>query len=231
MVGTDGELVLLSLVVLSALTFVLGGFETRRWLSFRRRSELYWSVGLVLVGITLAQEAAVYAGYDAGPFLAFYFLLVALLVGILSLGSAELAFGPRWRRVYAAYLAAASALVAYFCFAGPISAQVVTAGVVTGSPGVGVIVASSLVTFPAAAIMAGGAILGVVRGRRWNLAYIAAGILVISAAGSLYIASFPVTLYYAEFAGVLLLFFGFVRLPAPSPAPSGAGVGGPATGE
>ncbi|MGA7861778.1 MAG: hypothetical protein WCB19_07975, partial [Thermoplasmata archaeon] len=73
--------------------------------------------------------------------------------------------------------------------------------------------------------MAGLALLGVYRKRVWRLAYIAAGILVISAAGGLYIVSVPVTLYYAEFIGVLLLYIGFggvrpstLRRPAPAAA-------------
>jgi hypothetical protein len=216
---TTTSLVLLSLVVLGLLTFILTGFELRRWLAYRRRSELFWTIGLLLVGVTLAQEAVVYAGLIPPMFLSAYFFLVALLVGVLSLGSAELAFGARLRAAYGGYLVLTTAAVAYYCFAFPVSPAVVSSGVITGSPGIGVIVASSLITFPAAAIMVGGALLGLVRSRRWNLAYIALGILVISAAGSLYIASFPVTLYYAEFAGVVLLFLGFIQLPAPRSTP------------
>jgi hypothetical protein len=39
------------------------------------------------------------------------------------------------------------------------------------------------------------------------------GALILGAGGTLYIASFPVALYYAEFLGIILLFFGLISLP------------------
>ncbi|MHB8352636.1 MAG: hypothetical protein ACYDFT_08145 [Thermoplasmata archaeon] len=171
-------------------------------------------MGLLLTGITIAEEAVVYGGFLASILLQTYFFLVALLVGILSLGSASLSFRPRAFRLYGLYVIALALVTATIAFASPIPGSVVSQGVITGSPGLPLIISSSLLTFPAAAIMAATSLLGAWRTHRWNLIYIFAGILVISGAGSLYIASMPVTLYYAEFVGVVLLFLGFVRIPA-----------------
>ena len=38
---------------------------------------------------------------------------------------------------------------------------------------------------------------------------IIAGVVVVSIAGGLYIAAVPVFLYYSEFVGIILLWFGF----------------------
>jgi len=42
------------------------------------------------------------------------------------------------------------------------------------------------------------------------------GALILGAGGTLYIASFPVALYYAEFLGIVLLFFGLISMPQAS---------------
>jgi hypothetical protein len=208
-----------SLIVLAALAALLTGIVTGRWRRNRRDAELYWSVGLALVTVTLGQEAAVYAGVVSSFMLQSYFFLVALLVGVLSLGSASLALSAPLRSAYAAYILAMCGVTAVVAFAFPVDGSVVTQGVITGSPGLALTVASSLVTFPAAVLMAVTSLYGAFRGKRWNLLYIGIGIIVISAAGSLYIASFPAALYYAEFVGVVLLFLGFVQLSSPAPRP------------
>ncbi len=218
-------LILISLGVLGLLAALLGVVEWRRFRAQGARAHLYWSIGLFLVFFTLLEEVVFYAGYWTSALLGSYFFLVALLVGILSFGSAENGLPAKWRRAYTAYVGVATAVVGFFCLTDPVSGSVLSQGVVTGNPSLGIILSSTALTVPAAALMAGLALLGVYRKRVWRLAYIAAGILVISAAGGLYIVSVPVTLYYAEFIGVLLLYIGFggvrpstLRRPAPAAA-------------
>ena len=222
-------LILISLGVLGLLAATLGVVEWRRFKVQGARSHLYWSIGLVLVFFTLFEEALFFAGVWTSGLLSSYFFLVALLVGILSFGSAENGLPAKWRRVYMAYITLATAAVAFFCLTSPVSGAVLSQGIVTGNPSLGVILSSTALTVPAATLMAGLALLGVYRHRVWRLAYIAAGILVISAAGGLYIVSIPVTLYYAEFIGVFLLYVGFggvrpsaLRRPAPASASGGS---------
>jgi hypothetical protein len=218
-------LIMISLGVLGLLAALLGVVEWRRFRAQGARAHLYWSVGLLLVFFTLVEEAIFYYGYWTSALLDSYFFLVALLVGVLSFGSAENGLPAKWRRVYTAYVGVAAAVVGFFCLTNPVSGAILTQGVVTGNPSLGIVLSSTALTVPAAALMAGLALIGVYRKRVWRLAYIAAGILVISAAGGLYIVSIPVTLYYAEFVGVFLLYVGFggvrpsaLRRPVPSTA-------------
>lgn len=202
-------LILISIGVLGLLAALLGVMEWRRYTRQGARAHLYWSVGLGLVFVTLLEEAAFYAGYWSSALLGSYFFLVALLVGILSWGSSENGLPQKWRPIYMGYTLAVTAVVGVFCLLNPVSGSVLSQGVVTGNPSLGIILSSTALTVPAATLMAGLALLGVYRSHVWRLGFIAAGILVISAAGGLYIVSIPVTLYYAEFIGVFLLYVGF----------------------
>jgi hypothetical protein len=104
----------------------------------------------------------------------------------------------------------------------PPSSGIVVSGVVTGLPPTPVLIASAVVTFPASLLLIGASLYGALWQKRYHLLFIAAGTAVIAAAGSLYIASFPLSLYYAEFAGTVLLFLGFVRIPAIAPVAAAA---------
>ncbi len=212
-----------AIVILAALACLLGVVVLRRYLAHRQTFQLAFAAGLFLVAFTLVQEAIFYVGYWSEWMISSYLFLVALLVGVLSLGSAELGLGRVARRIYTAYVALGCALVAWAVLATTIPQSILDGGVVTGNPPLAVIVTSSLVTFPATALMIGVSILGAVRQKRWQLLYVAAGIVVVTVAGTLYIASIPVTLYVAEFVGVFLLFLGFIRLPLPTRAPAPAG--------
>jgi len=214
-----------SLGVLSAVAFFLALLVFLRYYRERQACHLYWSVGLFLVFVTLAEEVPLYLGVWSEPLIQSYLILVAVLVGILSLGSAELALSGRWRTLWFGYIGLMSAAVAVCGVIISVPSSVVVDGVVSGLPPPVIEVLSSLVTFPAAALLFVSSLYGAIRRRRPNLLYIALGTAVISAAGALYIASVPATLYYAEFVGVVLLFFGFVKIPrlvAPSPQPGPA---------
>jgi len=212
----------LALVVLAALTLLLAGVEARRYRERGLRAHLFWSAGLALVVVTILFEAVFYFGVWSEPLAQSYLFLVAVLVGLLSLGSAELLLPERARPIYAAYVVATSALVGYLSFTQSVSPTILSDGVFTGNPTLAVILASSLVTVPAAAVMVVGSLKSAFKLKLWRLLYVTAGILVISAAGTLYIVSVPITLYFAEFVGVLLLFVGFGGLPARSPTGSTA---------
>jgi hypothetical protein len=203
----------ISLLLLAALTAILAGVEVRRYRSRGGRAHLYWAGGLSLVAFTLAIEAVFYYGTWSTVLAQSYFFLVALLVGLLSLGSAELLLGPRARLTYGAYVALMSLAVAVFSFTEPIDSSILTGGVVTGNPPLDVVITSTLLTVPAAAVMVVGSVRSALKLRQWRLLSLAAGILVISAAGGLYIVSVPITLYFAEFVGVFLIYVGFGGFP------------------
>lgn len=202
-----------SLVVLSIVALVLAVLVFRRYREGHQPCHLYWGVGLFLVFVTVAEEAPIYVGVWSEPLILSYLVLVAILVGILSLGSAELALSGRWKAVWFGYIGVTSAALVGVSAVTSVPSSIVVNGVVTGLPPFGIEVLSILVTIPAALFLIIASLYGVVRRHQWNLLYIAVGTAVISAAGTLYIASFPAALYYSEFVGIVLLFLGFVKVP------------------
>ena len=210
-----------SLVFLSVVALILSVLVLRRYRVERRACYLYWGVGLFLFFVTLVEEALLDFGVWSQPLIQSYLVLVAVLVGILSMGSAELSLSSRWRWPYFGYVGVTSVALAVVGFTTTISTGIVSDGVVSGLPPTSIDLVSSLITFPAALLLIVSALYGVIKYRRYHLLYIAVGTAVISAAGTLYLVSFPATLYYAEFVGILLLFLGFVRIPriVPGAAP------------
>ena len=202
-----------SLLALSVVTLLLSVIVLRRYRREHQVWHLYWGVGLFLFFVTLVQEAVLDLGVWSQLLIQSYLILVAVLVGILSLGSAQLSLHGRWRSVYFGYIGATSVVLVVVGFLVTVPASIVAQGVVSGVPPTSITVLSSLVTVPAALLLILSSLYGVVRQRRYHLLYIAVGTAVISAAGALYLVSFPATLYYAEFVGMLLLFLGFVRIP------------------
>jgi len=202
-----------SLVALSAIALVLAAMVLARYRGEGRTCYLYWGVGLFLFFVTLVEEAALDFGAWSQLLIRSYLVLVAVLVGILSLGSADISLAPRWRWSYFAYIAVTSAALTVAGFLVGIPSSIVSDGVVSGLPPTSITLLSSLVTVPAALLLILASLYGVVRHHRLHLLFIAVGTAVISAAGALYLVSFPVSLYYAEFAGIVLLFLGFVRIP------------------
>ncbi len=72
-----------------------------------------------------------------------------------------------------------------------------------------VVITSSIVTFPAAAILIIVAGISYYRGHDKKMLSIILGTIIVSIAGTLYIVQFPAFLYYAEFIGIVLLWLGF----------------------
>lgn len=203
-----------SLVLLAAVSVLLAALVLRRFHGRSSMAHFYWGLGLALVAVTLLEEAALYAGAWSQWLVGSYLVLVALLVGILSLGSAELQLAGRWRTLWSGYIVLTGALLVVVGCTTNVSPSILSHGVVAGLPPTSLVVASSLVTFPAATLLVVSSAYGAWKQRRYQLLCITAGTLVISASGALYLAAFPLSLYYAEFVGVALLFLGFIRIPS-----------------
>jgi len=206
--------VLASLVGLTVLSLALAILAGRKYLLDKTRALFFWTVGLALVFVTVAEEALLYWGTWSQLLIQSYVFFVAALVGVLSLGSAELSLSYRLRLVYGGYIVAATVLMGVLTFTTTFSSSVMLqSGVVTGLPPTLVQEGSILLTVPGALLMIIASLLAVIRKKRWNMLYIATGAIVLSASGSLYVASAPVTLYYGEFIGIFLLFLGFINVP------------------
>ena len=204
-------------VSLIVLTVILGVLTVRGLVKFRRtRSmvQLAWASGLALAAAAMAVEAVVYLGFVDDPLLRAYVFLSAAIVGVLSLGATRVLRSRLLERAYATYTLVTLGVVALASFLTPLpTAGMVTDGVITGNPPVLLLILSTVVTGPATVVLIVSAVVSLRRTWRWPTLLMVAGAFVLGAGGTLYIASFPVALYYAEFIGIVLLFFGLISLP------------------
>jgi len=214
---------------LAVLTAVLAALAARGFVRFVRnrvRIQLMWGLGLAFAALATGVELVVYLGVVSGPLLATYVFLSAAIVGFLSLGSTQVIRNTLFRATYTGYILATCAAVAVLSFTTPLPSSMVTGGVIAGNPPIVLIIVSSLVTIPATFVLLGAVVVALRRSWRWQTLMMGVGACVLAAGGALYIASFPVALYYSEFIGIVLIFFGLVSLPhlATSPAPAGNAV-------
>jgi len=204
---------LAALTVLLLILCVRGALQysrTRLW------TQLMWTSGLALAAAAMAVEAVVYVGFVSSPMLEAYVFFSAAIVGVLSLGATRILRRPRVERAYTAYIFACSALVGVASFLTPLSGSMVTGGIITGDPPLDLLILSTLMTGPATVVLLTASYLSLRRSWRWQTLLMIGGALILGAGGTLYIASFPVALYYAEFLGILLLFLGLISMPQAS---------------
>lgn len=214
-------------VSLGLLTLALAILAARAFDRYRERRvfpQLMWGGGLGLGAAAMGVETVVYVGYSSMPLLQAYVFLSAALVGVLSLGSTRVLRRPRLERAYSWFTAVACAVVGVASFLVPVPASMVTNGVISGDPPLVLLLLSILVTGPATVVLIGSAVVSIRRSWKWQTLMMIAGALVLGTGGLLYIATFPIFLYYAEFLGIGLLFLGLMSLP-PSPATAPAGHG------
>ncbi len=218
--GAEFYAIAVSLVLLSALLFVLSARSLVHYAENRSRAQLMWGSGLSIATAAMAVEAIVYLGVVSSPILEAYVFFSAAIVGVLSLGATKILRSPRLERVYTVYIVITSALVAVASGLTPLPLSMVASGIITGNPPLALILLSSLVTIPATVVLLTATALSLRRSWRWQTLLMAAGAVILGAGGALYIASFPIALYYAEFIGILLLFLGLMSLPQTAPAPA-----------
>ncbi|MEM3851378.1 MAG: hypothetical protein QXP70_00035 [Methanomassiliicoccales archaeon] len=200
-----------SLILLSALTLYLSVYLLSRWR--RRRANVWWGVALFIGFLSILDETLLYAGFWGEHLIQSFIFLSALLVGLLSLGSISSAGSYWFRAGWLSYVAIISIALAFFSFTQHISRSILSSGVVIGNPPFYDVLFSSLLTVPGACAIALFSLVEARRNHKPSLYLIFAGVVVISFAGFLFVLrEFPVTLYYSEFAGLLLIFFG-VRTP------------------
>lgn len=175
----------------------------------RARSLLFWSVGLWVFSISVAIEVIFAFGIFSEILIKAYLFLVAILVEFLALGSVSLLNKKRIAESYLIFNIAADIFL-LFSLAAESVADIITHGVVFGPLPILVTIASSIVTFPAAVLLVVISAVSYRKTRNNKLLSIIVGVIVVSIAGTLYIVAFPAFLYYAELAGIALLWLGFV---------------------
>lgn len=190
-------------------SMLLSMILTVSFLRTRSRSALFWASGLWLFAFTSLEEVLFSAGMYSEFFIDLYLYLVALLVLLLSFGSLLLMKSAKMTRIYCVYSVIANVFLAYALAASTIG-NILQNGVVFGALPVMVIAGSALITFPAAVILVVVAAISYRKKGSWKLISIIMGTVLVSVAGTLYIASFPSFLYIAELIGIVLLWAGFV---------------------
>lgn len=209
------------------LTAALVFLAARGFLKFFEKNalpQLAWGSGLLLSAFSMAIEAVVYGGVVNSVILEAYTFCTAALVGALSLGATRVLRRPMLEKGYAVFQGVACAILGVACFLTPISvsSMVNSQGIIWQSPPTFLLLLSIVVTVPATLVLLAATAVALRRTWRWQTALMIGGALILAGGGSLYIVGFPVFLYYAEFAGIILLFLGLVslnRMPVPAPQP------------
>lgn len=198
----------LSTAVILVLSVVLSIFLTSSYANKKSLNYLSWSIGLWLFTVGVLEEFLFATGFYSSFLIKAYLAIVALLVQFLALGSLQLAGFRKILNFYYIFSLASTVFILYSLYVSSIG-NIITSFVVFGPLPLLVIISSSLITFPAAVILIAVAAISYRKTRSNKMLSIIAGVIIVSIAGTLYIAKFPAFLYFAEFIGILLLWAGF----------------------
>lgn len=201
-----------TVMILSLLLSIVMG---RKAFRSRTLSLASWFSGMVVFTISVGLEVLFALNLFDTLSLKVYLLLVSLIVELLALGSVALFHRSFLTKTYAVYMTASTLALIYSLYESTLGTMIVN-HVFFGPLPLSVTVFSSVITFPAAAIIVIKAAIDLKRKVSLNLVSIIIGVVVVSVAGTLYIAGFPSFLYLAEFIGIFLLWLGFVKLPLKS---------------
>lgn len=196
-------------VVILVLSLGLAAIITRRYLRKPSRPLHFWNLGVWTFVIGVALEVLFAFGAYSELLICTYLFSVAILVELLAMGSMQLIKSDGKRNAYYAFAAASTLFLAYSLI-GTNTGNILENYVVAANPPNLVVIASSLITFPAAAILVIVAYLGYRARRDPRLLSIIAGVVIVSVAGTLYIVQYPAFLYLAELIGILALYYGFL---------------------
>ena len=203
------DIVLLSTIVIAIPTIILAAYITKAYLRSRRRSHLFWSIGMWIFAVSVLLETVFSLNIYSSFLMDSYLLLVVILVEMLALGSLQLINNQLYKKIYYAFAILITVITAY-CIFGFSQPYLITNHVVWGNPTLNTIITSSVATFAAAIVILVIATKSYLKTHSKKTLSIMIGVIEVSIAGTLYIASYPYFLYFAEFAGIVLLWIGFI---------------------
>jgi hypothetical protein len=202
------ESVEISTSIFFILSSVLSIYITKSYLVKRQRNYLYWSIGMWVFALSDLFEVFFAFGAYGQLMAQVYLFLIALLVVPLAMGSLELTKSRIVKISYFAYSVITVLFLAYYTFTTNVG-KIVTNSVVNGNVPSSILLWSSAITFPALVAIVAVAALSYIRTRRKKVLWIIAGMITFAAGGVLYIGSFPSSIYYTEFLGLVMLWLGF----------------------
>ena len=140
----------ISIFLLSILSFLLS------YLLLKKRkisiSYLFWGIGVALVGFTVLQESIIYFNYWSELFIQLYVFLIAILVGILSIGSVLMLKSSKIKYIWIGYITIVGIITLLYSFTLPIPKSIIVNGIIINNVVLPTpdVIASSLLTIPAA---------------------------------------------------------------------------------
>jgi hypothetical protein len=198
----------------------------RQYVARRGPHQLAWAIGFLIYAAAAFMESySEYAGSWNHTVYRIYIVMAASLVGFLGLGVLFLILKkPLWGQVFLAYLLAATAVFLAGTFTCNLVDENLVAGITVGGKGLGAAgtfprIMSLFLNIPGTVFLLGGALYSIVRFlpkrqyryRVWANVLIAAGTVVIAAAGSRARTGQTIGLYPAEMMGAALLLWGFLK--------------------
>ncbi|AAT43417.1 hypothetical protein [Picrophilus oshimae] len=209
MIVTSRSFVVASTIVILILSAILTYVISKTYMKTKRTHLFYWSAGLFVFTVSVLLETLMASGIYNVFIISLYLFLVAVLVNFLSLGSFALYNNKKFENYYYIY-SGITVIFLIITLALYPPGYLISDYIVYGPLPLPVTISSSFVTFPAAFFIVLIAIISYKKNKNKKLLSIIAGVIIVSIAGTLYIARFPVFLYYAEFIGIVLLWIGFV---------------------
>jgi len=201
-------IVIISTLLITLLSGLLSILLYFNYNEKKNLSYLFWSAGLAFFAIGTFLEALFAYGIYSQILAKLYLFVATLLVLLLGEGSA-LAIKNRIVTYTFTIFAIASTLFMLYALSVSTVGNLIVNYIVYGMPPFYIILASSIATFPAAIMIIASAIISYKHTHSIKMLSIIAGVIIVSIAGTLYIAQFPVLLYYAEALGIVLLWLGF----------------------
>ena len=201
-------IVWVSTIVFFSLSTILSAYLTKSYFVKKQKNYLYWSIGMWCFALSDLFEVLFAFGIYNQAMAQVYLVLVAFLVVPLAMGSIELVKSRILKILYIVYSVITVVLLSYYTFTASIG-NIIENSVISGNIPTNVIIWSSSITFPALIIIVAVAALSYIKTRRKKVLWIIAGMLAFAVGGMLYISSFPVSIYYTEFLGLVMLWLGF----------------------
>lgn len=198
----------ISTAVFFFLSSVLSAYLTKSYFIRKQKNYLYWSIGMWCFALSDLFEVLFAFGIYNQIMAKVYLFLIALLVVPLAIGSLELIRRNMIKNTYIVYSIITLLILAYYTFTAKVG-NIVTNSVINGNIPLSVIMWSSFITFPALVAIVAIAVLSYIRTKRKKVLFIILGMVLFAVGGMLYVASFPASIYYTEFIGLVMLWLGF----------------------
>ncbi len=198
-----------STIVILLLTLGLAVKMSNKYFRTRQQPLLLWSTGIWIFAISVAIEVLFAFSVYSQVLAKLYLLLVALIVEFLAFGSVSMLKSKKISLAYYSYSLLTTIILAYALIIGSLG-NILVNYIVYGILPLSVVIASSIITFPAAIIIIVLALKTYFKQKKPKMISIVLGVIVVSIAGTLYVVQVPAFLYYSEFIGILLLWYGFI---------------------